>query len=145
MWSEPLTTTINVIPTDDRNTATYDALVYDGDVNPIATVRCQCNTSARTGFFGEMRITKPGGGPKQTHRALILLTRASLIHAATLGVQTVTTRTSRHTLAFTLRASALHGIPIATNTPGEFHLVHGDLAPIQTHLLDRTDANGNLA
>ncbi|MBF6606811.1 MAG: hypothetical protein IVW53_14680 [Chloroflexi bacterium] len=145
MWSEPLTTTISAIPTDDENTAAYDALVYDGDLNPIATVRCECNTTARTGFFGEMRIIKPGGGPKQTHRALILLTRASLIHAATLGVQKVTTRTSRHTLAFTLRASAQHGIPIATNTPGEFHLVHGELAPIQTHLLEHSDAHGHLA
>lgn len=134
MWPEPLTTTIHEI-TKRR----FRALVLDGDGQIVAGVDCVVN-EARCGAFGEMRIDSDAGAPRQRLRALVLLVRASLAHAAAAGVLHVETRAPARMADFAARMTGFAGVP----RPDGAIRFAGDLGKIRTHTLDTTDANGDL-
>ncbi|MBF6601268.1 MAG: hypothetical protein IVW36_12245 [Dehalococcoidia bacterium] len=138
MWSEPLTPT-----STDEGPHTFATTVHDATGATIATASCTVNTEARSGFFGEMQLLNHAGGPKQIERALTLLVRASLAHAAALGIQHVHTRVPHRLLAFSRRACGRPALPLTAG--GSLSLLHGDLADIHSHLLEHSDAHGHLA
>lgn len=134
MWPEPLTTTIRAI-TPHR----FRALVLDGDGQTVARVDCAIN-EARCGAFGAMRIDSDAGAPRQRLRALVLLVRASLAHAAAAGVVHVETRAPAPMADFAARMTGFAGAP----RPDGALRFAGDLGKIRTHALDTTDVNGDL-
>jgi hypothetical protein len=137
VWSEPLTPA-----STDRDAHTFDTIVRDASGKPVAAVRCIVNRQARTGFFGEMRIDDDAGGPRQKARALVLMTREALAHAAQLGIQHVRTELPQRMQAFAERISGRTAQPLAG---ADYLELRGDLATIRTHALENSDADGDLA
>ena len=137
VWSEPLTADSRI-----RDPWTFDTIVRQGDGSPVAGVRCTVNTEARTGWFGDMIITDRYGGPKQTLRALVLLTREALRQANDLGIRRVRTEVPPRLLDFARRMTALQGD--AMDADAARTLIAGELAQIRTRTLDTSDADGNL-
>ena len=140
MWSEPLTAQAQ---DDGRSVAVIT--VYDGHGAPVAQVRCDYSAAARTGLFGDMIITAPGGAPRQRIRALVLLVREALRTAANKGLTHVRTEPPARLLPFAERMSNLRGRrthhdPDPANARYE---LAGDLAHVRTHALDTTDLDGN--
>ncbi len=133
-WPEPLTTAIEAF--SERR---FRATVLAADGRAVASVDSVVN-SARIGAFGSMTTHGEGGSPRQRQRALVLLVRASLAHAAALGVRHVETRAPARMAAFAARMTGFHG----ERRPDGTIRFSGDLAAIRTHALDTTDANGDL-
>lgn len=135
MWSEPLTAY-----THDDGRSVVTVTVHDGQGAPVATVRCDYNRAARTGLFGEMVITAPGGTPRQRVRALVLLVREALRQADAFGLTHVRTEAPARLLPFAERMSNLRSRELHT---GDRHELAGELHSVRTHILDTTDADGN--
>jgi hypothetical protein len=135
MWEEPLTTGIETI--DDHH---YAAVVLqEGSRRPVAVAKCAVNTETRCGQYGAMIILDDNGGPKQTLRALVLLTREALRHAQELGITHVETEVPDRLKDFAQRLTALAGDRVALDATR----FAGDLAQIRTRTLDTTDGNGD--
>jgi hypothetical protein len=135
MWEEPLATGIETL--DDHH---FAALVFQsGSRRPIALVKCAVNVNTRCGAYGEMNILDPDGGPRQTLRALVLLTRTALQHAQQLGITHVETDVPPKLIGFAQRLTALAGEPM----PLGARRFAGDLAQIRTRTLDTTNADGD--
>lgn len=135
LWPEPLTTEIRVL-----SPRRFRTLVLAGDGEPVATVDCIINQQSAFGVFGEMRIDSEAGGIRQRQRALVLLVRASLAHAAAEGVRHVETRAPARLAAFAARMTGDQG----DERPDGTIRFRGDLGKIRTHTLDTSDANGDL-
>ncbi|MHB8683263.1 MAG: hypothetical protein ACYC9X_02915 [Dehalococcoidia bacterium] len=136
MWSEPLTA-----GSADRNDHDTMITVRDGQGRAVAAVLCGCNRQTRTGFFGTMEITAPGGSPRQRIRALVLLVREALRTADAYGLTHVRTEAPARLLPFAERMSNIRGRALHADR----YDLAGDLATTRTHALDTSDADGNLA
>lgn len=129
MWPEPLTAS-----TEPAGSHTVAVIVRAGDGATVARVLCAHGTASRCGVFGEMRVLDPGGAPRQTARALVLLVREALRYAETIGVTRVETEAPPRLRAFAARMSGL------VHDDGVFA---GDLHAVRSHSLRVTDADGS--
>ena len=136
MWTEPLTTRAA-----DLSPHEFLVAVVDGDARIVASVRCAINRAAHHGMFGEMAIDRDDGAPRQTMRALALLTRAALQYAADLGIQIVETELPDERLA--AFAAQLTGQEPDRSRGGRPYF-RGELHAIRSRTLEETDADGNL-
>ncbi len=136
MWSEPLTPA-----SADTGDYSFTAQVLDAGGAAVAHVDCVVNRQARTGWFGEMNIDDQAGGVRQRIRALVLLVRESLRHAAELGITDVRTEAPPRMATF---AARLTGQPGQAFGGGRVHF-RGRLADIRTRTLGESDADGNLS
>ncbi len=135
MWPEPLTP--DAIDDDAWN---FRAIVRAGDRAIVASVPCAVNARAGCGVFGEMTIDDERGAPRQRQRALVLLVRESLRHAAALGVTRVHTDAPTRLAAFAARMTGMAG----DSGSGGGRQFRGALVDIRTRTLDESDADGNL-
>ncbi len=133
-WPEPLSAAASDI---DPWTVAVTASVADG--TPVARVLCAHNAAAGYGVFGEMRIIDAGGSPRQRQRALVLIVREALRHAAAIGVVGAHTEAPPRMAAFASRMCGL---------PGDAHggrmLFRGQVHAMRSAALDASDADGNL-
>lgn len=134
MWLEPLIARVIY-----RSETSVLVSILDADDIPVAAVACAVNTRAGCGMFGAIEFLEPGGTRAQQMRAMVMLTRGALDHAAELGV----TRVSTINIPPTMRdfAERMSGLRVSVRG-GQLHMT-GDLADIRTHILDTTDSDGN--
>jgi hypothetical protein len=132
MWPEPLTATA----TQTRR-GLFVVGVHAGDGQLVANVTCAIDTQSKCGIFGEMRTLDRNGGPRQTVRALALLTREALRYAGEQGIAHVWTEIPD---SAPLRAFAER---IAGRRIDEQGRMAGDLAEIRSNALDVTDESGD--
>ena len=135
MWPEPLTP-----ETIDDDAHNFRAIVRAGDRAIVASVPCAINARAGCGVFGEMMIDDARGAPRQRQRALVLLVRESLRHAAALGVTRVQTDAPPRLAAFAARLTGIAG----DRGPASGTQFRGAIDDIRTRTLDESDADGNL-
>ncbi len=102
-------------------------------------MRCAVSRTARCGYFGSMETLATEGAPRQSARALVLLVRGALAHAASLGITRVATDIPRDASG-PLRAFARR---MAGRIEDERGSIAGDLAEIRGFNLDHTDSQGN--
>jgi hypothetical protein len=144
VWSEPLTVDSRDIDIGrDGDVDGFATTVRQQGGTMVAQVRCITNQQARTGFFGEMNIVDQQGAPRQTQRALVLLVREALRHAADLGIQHVRTELPPRMQSFAERIAGAQARQLAGD--GTWLTLGGDLADIRTHALETSDADGNVA
>jgi hypothetical protein len=136
MWEEPLTPAV-----EDLSAHEFRVFVVDAARRPVAHVVCAISREARTGIFGEMQTLRDDGTQRQRVRALVLLVRAALAHAADAGVRRVVTDVPdiRSVREFAQRMTGIDGQP---RRHGRRRFI-GDLADIRTHVLERTTDAGD--
>lgn len=128
-WSEPLRLTT----TERANSIVAELRDTNGTI--VASVICPFSADAKCGYFGSV-TTEPGGTPRQTARALVLLTRTALKWAADHGITTVETDAPPGLRALAARISGL------SHVGGTFR---GDTAATLSTVLNRTMQNGDEA
>ncbi len=144
MWSEPLTVESRDVDVGKDGTVDgFATTVRQQGGTMVAQVRCITNQQAHTGFFGEMNIIDTAGAPRQRQRALVLLVREALRHAANLGIQHVRTELPPRMQSFAERIAGVRARAITAD--GNWLALGAELAPIRTHALETSDADGNLA
>ena len=138
MWAEPLRTAV-----DDTSEHEFTVRTLDGAGVPVAEVKCGIHRPSRCGIFGEMRALRDDGAPRQRARALVLLVRASLDHAASLGIRKVSTDVPAGP-ALRDFAAELTGLAGVDRFGGRARRYFGDLADIRSRVLQTHDDDGRV-
>ena len=133
MWPEPLAAS-----TRELNPYSADVRVRDASGALVAHVRIGYNRDFGTGYYGEMQIDDPAGGPRQKVRALVLLTREALRHAQEIGLTSVATDAPPRLAAFAARMCGFQPSP-----RGDGVRFAGALYAARSAALDASDPDGN--
>lgn len=134
MWIEPLTASAR-----DNGEFEFIVTVSAGDGLAVAAVRCPHSARAGFGYFGEMAVLDPGGGARQTIRALVLLVREALRYASEIGIMRVRTDVPPRLQAF---AAQISGVEPRADRGARTGVVAGELHEIRSHALTVSDAGG---
>lgn len=132
MWTDPLAVTIQPVSPTRYRVIARDAL---RTVVGVATVHV--GPTARTGYFGEMRVDADGA-PRQRVRCMVLLIREAIRHAQDIGLTYGDSHPTPALRAFVARITGHDPFPV-----GDTATVGGQIAELRSQIFERTTADGD--